>query len=154
MLPYMNKFLFLADSYKASLLLRARVNAMLTRLGLLLYPKKGVWTPTHVDDHLGPTIDLHKGEFQAPNAKVCALAKQATSIIGREATDARWLPARHLAAIEDKAHFLYLAIGTRRRGSGGGPGGGCARRPIGIPSPPRGGRWKPRSRARHGTVGG
>jgi hypothetical protein len=28
--------------------------------------------------------------------------------------------------------------GPRR--SGGGPGGGCARRPVGIPSPPRGGR--------------
>jgi hypothetical protein len=38
--------------------------------------------------------------------------------------------------------------------AGGGPGGGCARRPVGIPSPPRGGRWKPRSRARLGTVGG
>jgi hypothetical protein len=44
--------------------------------------------------------------------------------------------------------------GARRRRSGGGPGRGCARRPVGIPSPPRGGRLKPRSRARHGTVGG
>jgi hypothetical protein len=44
--------------------------------------------------------------------------------------------------------------GARRRRSGGGPDGGCARRPVGIPSPPRGGRWKPRSRAMHGTVEG
>jgi hypothetical protein len=44
--------------------------------------------------------------------------------------------------------------GARRRRSGGGPGGGCVRRPVGIPSPPRGGRLKPRSRARLGTVGG
>jgi hypothetical protein len=43
--------------------------------------------------------------------------------------------------------------GARRRRSGGGPGGGFARMPVGIPSPPRGGRWKPRSRAMHGTVG-
>jgi hypothetical protein len=35
----------------------------------------------------------------------------------------------------------------------GGPGRGCARWPVGIPSPPRGGRWKPRSRAILGTVG-
>jgi hypothetical protein len=44
--------------------------------------------------------------------------------------------------------------GTRRRRSGGGPGGGCARMPVGTPSPPRAGRWKPRSRAMLGTVGG
>jgi hypothetical protein len=54
--------------------------------------------------------------------------------------------------------FLVMAThvcgGARRRRSGGGPGRGCARRPVGIPSPPRGGRWKPRSRARPGTVGG
>jgi hypothetical protein len=45
-------------------------------------------------------------------------------------------------------------LGARRRRSGGGPGGGCARKPVGIPSPPRGGPWKPRSRAKLGTVGG
>jgi hypothetical protein len=45
-------------------------------------------------------------------------------------------------------------LGARRRRSSGGPGGGCARMPVGIPSPPRGWRWKPRSRARLVTVGG
>jgi hypothetical protein len=50
--------------------------------------------------------------------------------------------------------YFYTPKGARRRRSGGGPGGGCARRPIGNPSPPRGGRWKPRSRARPGTVEG
>jgi hypothetical protein len=48
----------------------------------------------------------------------------------------------------------FRALGARRRRSGGGPGGGCVRRPVGIPSPPLGGRWKPRSRATPGTVGG
>jgi hypothetical protein len=47
-----------------------------------------------------------------------------------------------------------LQGGARRRRSGDGPGGGCARMPVGISSPPRGGRWKPRSRATLGTVGG
>jgi hypothetical protein len=47
-----------------------------------------------------------------------------------------------------------LKLGARRRCSGGGRGGGCARKPVGIPSPPRGGRWKPCSRARLGTEGG
>jgi hypothetical protein len=44
--------------------------------------------------------------------------------------------------------------GARRRRSGGGPGGGCARMPVGIPSPPRGGRRKPRSRSMLNTIGG
>jgi hypothetical protein len=44
--------------------------------------------------------------------------------------------------------------GARRWRSGGGPRGGCARMPVGIPSPPRGWRLKPRSRAMLGTLGG
>jgi hypothetical protein len=48
----------------------------------------------------------------------------------------------------------YIGRGALRRRSGGGPGGGCTRKPVGIPSYPRGGRWKPRSRAMPGTVGG
>jgi uncharacterized protein YceK len=56
--------------------------------------------------------------------------------------------------IADILHNLLRIVGARRRRSGGGPGGGCARMPVGIPSPPRGGRWKPRSRASLGTVGG
>jgi hypothetical protein len=36
-------------------------------------------------------------------------------------------------------HIWYM-IGARRRRSGGGPRRGCARGPVGIPSPPRGGR--------------
>jgi hypothetical protein len=41
-----------------------------------------------------------------------------------------------------------------RRRNGGGPGGGCARMPVGFPSPLRCGRWKPGTRAKRGTVGG
>jgi hypothetical protein len=58
LLPCMDDFLFLADSYHDTLLLRQRVEALLNRLGLHRNPKKGVWTPTHVGDHLGLTIDL------------------------------------------------------------------------------------------------
>jgi hypothetical protein len=32
--------------------------------------------------------------------------------------------------------FIYSLLGARWRRSGGGPGGGCARRPVGILSPP------------------
>jgi hypothetical protein len=44
--------------------------------------------------------------------------------------------------------------GARRRRSGGGPGVGCARKPIGTPPPPRGGPWKPRSWLRRGQLRG
>jgi hypothetical protein len=37
----MNDFLFHADSYTQ--LVRARVDALLARLGLLRNPKKGIW---------------------------------------------------------------------------------------------------------------
>jgi hypothetical protein len=59
--------------------------------------------------------------------------------------------ARESAYGETERDGRYYSI---RAPAGGGPGGGCARRPVGIPSPPRGGRWKPRSRARLGMVGG
>jgi hypothetical protein len=49
--------------------------------------------------------------------------------------------------------MVTIPLGARRRRSGGGHGGGCARRTVGTPSPPRGGRWKPRSRVMLGTVG-
>jgi hypothetical protein len=53
------------------------------------------------------------------------------------------------------SHTNKLGLdGARRRRSGGGLGGGCGRMPAGIPSPPRGGRLNPRSRAKLGTVGG
>jgi hypothetical protein len=49
----MSDFLFLADSYNDALLVRQRVEALFDRLGLQRNPKKGVWTPTQVGDHLG-----------------------------------------------------------------------------------------------------
>jgi hypothetical protein len=62
----MDDFLFLADSYDEALRLRQRVQALLDSLGLQRNPKKGVWTPTQVGDHLGLTVDLQRGEFRAP----------------------------------------------------------------------------------------
>eukprot|EP00873_Tetraselmis_striata_P012133 jgi/Tetstr1/432397/TSEL_021794.t1 len=42
LLPYMDDFLFLADSREAALELRVRLNTLLDRLGLLRNPNKGV----------------------------------------------------------------------------------------------------------------
>jgi hypothetical protein len=108
-------FLFLADSYNAVLLLRQRIDALFAQLGLQHNPKNVVWTtPTQVDDHLGLTVDLNLGMFRAPPEKLSQLAQQASSLLGRAASNARWLPARQLAAFAMKAQFLYLAIAPAR----------------------------------------
>jgi hypothetical protein len=98
LLPYMDDFMFMAHSGEEALLLRDRVDALLHRLGLKLNPKKDVWEPTPVGDHLGLTIDLPNGEFRAPVEKLQALSKHASALLGRAATTARWLPAIQLAA--------------------------------------------------------
>jgi hypothetical protein len=113
-LPYMDGFMVMACSREAALRLRNRVAALLHRLGLQRNPKKGLWEPTHVGDHLGLTMDLRNGEFRAPVDKLLTLAKQASALLGRAASTSRWLPARQLAAFAGKAQFLYLAIAPAR----------------------------------------
>jgi hypothetical protein len=54
----MEDFVFMAHSRDAPLLLRDRVEALLHRLGLKRNPKKGMWEPTQVGDHLSLMIDL------------------------------------------------------------------------------------------------
>eukprot|EP00873_Tetraselmis_striata_P039446 jgi/Tetstr1/459710/TSEL_005063.t1 len=114
LLPYMDDFLFLADSREAALELRVRLSTLLDRLGLLRNPNKGVWEPTQVGPHLGLIIDLKRGEFRAPEEKLIALAKAARSLLGRAASNKRWLPARQLASFAGKAQFLYLAVTPAR----------------------------------------
>jgi hypothetical protein len=58
----MNDFLVLTESYQVALLLRTRVDNLLTYIGLLRNLKKDVWNPTHV----GLTIDFRHGDFRAP----------------------------------------------------------------------------------------
>jgi hypothetical protein len=52
--------------------------------------------------------------FRAPPDKLRHLAQQASSLLGQAASNARWLPARKLAAFAGKAHFLYVAIAPAR----------------------------------------
>eukprot|EP00873_Tetraselmis_striata_P042508 jgi/Tetstr1/462772/TSEL_007723.t1 len=93
-IPYMDDFLFLADFRAASLELRARVDTLLDRLDLLRNPNQGVCEPTQAGPHLGLIADLQRGEFRAPKEKLIALAKAARSLMGRAASDKRWLSAR------------------------------------------------------------
>jgi hypothetical protein len=110
----MNDFFLLADSYNVVFLLRQRVEALLDQQGLKQNPKKGDWTPTQVGDHLGLTVVLIRGMFRAPPEKLRHVAEQASSLLGHAASNARWLPARKLAAFAGKAQFLYLAIAPAR----------------------------------------
>jgi hypothetical protein len=110
LLPCMDDFIFLAASYHDALVLRERIEALLDRLGLQRNPKKGIWTPTQVGDHLGLTVDLQLGMFHSPPSKLHQLAQHASSLLGRAASNARRLPTRQLAAFAGKAQFLYLAI--------------------------------------------
>jgi hypothetical protein len=52
--------------------------------------------------------------FRAPPAKLQQLAQHASSLLGRAASNARWLPTRQLASFAGKAQFLYLAIAPAR----------------------------------------
>eukprot|EP00873_Tetraselmis_striata_P046313 jgi/Tetstr1/466577/TSEL_011079.t1 len=114
LLPYMDDFLFLADSRQAALELRVRLSTLLDRLGMLRNPNKGVWEPTQVGPHLGLIIDLKRGEFRAPEEKLIALAKAARSLLGRAASNKRWLQARQVASFAGKAQFMYLAVTPAR----------------------------------------
>eukprot|EP00873_Tetraselmis_striata_P019611 jgi/Tetstr1/439875/TSEL_028283.t2 len=63
---------------------------------------------------MGLIVELQRGEFRAPEEKLIALAKAARSLIGRAASNKRWLPARQLASFAGKAQFMYLAITPAR----------------------------------------
>eukprot|EP00873_Tetraselmis_striata_P021607 jgi/Tetstr1/441871/TSEL_030081.t1 len=93
-LPYMNDFLFLADSRETALELRVRLDTLLDRLGMLCNPSNGVWEPTRVGPHLGLIVDPQRGEFRAAKEKLLKLSKAARSLMRCAASDMRWLPAR------------------------------------------------------------
>eukprot|EP00873_Tetraselmis_striata_P027433 jgi/Tetstr1/447697/TSEL_035054.t1 len=114
LLPYMDDFLFLADSREAALELRVRLSTLLDRLGLLRNPTRGVWEPTQVGPHLGPDHRPEARRVPRPREKLIALAKAARSLLGRAASNKRWLPARQLASFAGKAQFLYLAVTPAR----------------------------------------
>lgn len=114
MLPFMDDFLFLADSYEAALELRAHLESLLTTLGLARNPTKGYWTPTQEGEHLGLHLDLKQGLFLAPPAKLRAISFLARDLLCRSTRDKRWVSARALSALAGRAQFLYLAIPVAR----------------------------------------
>eukprot|EP00873_Tetraselmis_striata_P044499 jgi/Tetstr1/464763/TSEL_009510.t1 len=114
LLPYLDDFLFMADSREAACALRTtRIDALLIdSLGKIRNPKKihREQPNTQADKHLGLEMDLRWHEFRAPAEKLATLARMASSCLGRATSNRRWLPAREVAFFAVKARFLYLAI--------------------------------------------
>eukprot|EP00873_Tetraselmis_striata_P035488 jgi/Tetstr1/455752/TSEL_042551.t1 len=54
--------------------LRDRVVALLDQLGPSRNPDNGNWQAVHVCEHPGLTIDMVRGKFRAPEAKLAALS--------------------------------------------------------------------------------
>jgi hypothetical protein len=106
MLPDMDDFVFLADSCDAALLLRQRADSLLSRLGLLHNPKKGILTPTQVGDHLGLTIDFDRSEIRAPYKL-------------QEHTNYTCLPSMHALHLVFSCADILLSVRV------------CAREPLG-----------------------
>eukprot|EP00873_Tetraselmis_striata_P005486 jgi/Tetstr1/425750/TSEL_016169.t1 len=90
LLPYLDDFLFLADSREAACALRTtRIDALLIdNLGKIRNPKKihREQPNTQADKHLGLEMDLRWHEFRAPAEKLATLARMASS----------WPRPRHL----------------------------------------------------------
>lgn len=99
------------SSYQAAVSLRGVVFSTLEDLGMALHPSKGFHDPVQSGEHLDLVIDLHKGKFRAPVAKLLSIARLAKSLLYKATTaNKRWFPAKTLARLEGMAQFLYLAI--------------------------------------------
>jgi hypothetical protein len=96
--PYMDDFMCMAHSREATLLLRDRVEALLHRLGLQRNPKKGLWEPTHLGDHLGLTIDLQNCEFRSSPRRQTADPLQTCVSLTRPRSEHRPLATRKTAS--------------------------------------------------------
>ena len=70
----------------------ARVKQDLESAGLVVNIEKSVWEPTHSLEWLGLIIDLKKGEFLVPQAKLEALKVKLS-----ETRQAKSMPAKQIA---------------------------------------------------------
>ncbi len=63
MLPFVDDFALFADDFEATMALKEKSFSLLLSLGLHIHESKGFHVATKVEDHLGITLDLEKGEF-------------------------------------------------------------------------------------------
>ena len=113
-LPYLDDFLFVIDGLSAAYAGVRFVQATLSMLGLVPHPRKCLWEPTQVIEHLGFVIDTHRGLFYLPAHKVRKLAMLAKDIICRALRGKRWVPSRMLASFCGLAVSALLAIPPAR----------------------------------------
>jgi hypothetical protein len=113
-LPYMDDFLLLCRSYKEALEARSYVEALLDLLGLARNPKKGVWEPTQVLEHLGLGVDTARGLFFVTPKRLAKLTAASTDLLKWAARNRGLVPRRRLAGFVGLAQSLYLAVPPAR----------------------------------------
>ena len=113
-LPFVDDYLFIANTREQALTLRTQVQSLLETLGLARNPKKGFWEPTQVLTHLGMEVDLKHGMFRVPTQKLESIIALAKTVLGRAARCTGVVPVKMLATLAGKAQFLYLAMPAAR----------------------------------------
>ena len=88
----------------------ARVKQDIENAGFVIHVDKSTWEPSHTIEWLGFQIDLSKGEFSVPVAKIDALKSKLIKIKG-----AKCVPARELASLIGKIISMSLALGPVTR---------------------------------------
>jgi hypothetical protein len=112
LLSFVDDFAMFEGTYdKTALALANCAFALMTSWGLKRHPTKGYVLPNSVGGHLGMTLDIEKGEFRAPTAKLKSIASLAKTLLCRSATHKRWvMSVKDISSLAGKEHFLYLVI--------------------------------------------
>ena len=88
-LPFVDDFAGFKETYEAAVDLRAFIFSTLDDLGLVIHPSKGHRDPVQLGEHLGLLIDLHKGEFRAPEAKLSSISSMAKTLMYKASANQR-----------------------------------------------------------------
>ena len=113
-LPYMDDFLLLCSTQAESLRARSYVDALLALFGLARNPKKGVWDPAQVVQHLGLGIDTKNGQFFVTPERLQKLRSSARTLLCAAAARTGLVQRKALASFAGLAQSLYLAIPAAR----------------------------------------
>ncbi len=79
-----------------------------------IHPTKEHFIPILIGEHLGMTIDMKSGQFEAPTKALKQIATMAKTLLCRAAAHKRWISVKTLASLAGKAQFLHLAIPVAR----------------------------------------
>jgi len=115
-LPYVDDFAFFFETKADCEEGKLYISAVLDLLGLSRNPKKGVWEPTQMMEHLGIGIDTATGVFFVTPERLSKLQRFAKDLlcVGCSKTTRGLVPKRRLAAFVGLAQSLHLAIPPAR----------------------------------------